>query len=250
MGDPALWRHRPATGETDRLPLDETPGFVVLTPDPATVVAGLRSGLARLHRSTGARTPLAPGPDEPGNRLNGGRVGPDGALYFGTMNEAEAAPTGTFYRWDGSSLEQFGGRMPVANGPVWSPDGRVLYTVDTGAGVIRRHAGWTAPPEDLIRFEPGWGKPDGLAVDAQGYLWACHYGGSRITRCAPDGTLDRIVPMPTALVTHCTFGGPDLTTLYVTTGLRDRDPTIDPMAGHLFTLETGIRGVPARIFTL
>jgi sugar lactone lactonase YvrE len=56
--------------------------------------------------------------------------------------------------------------------------------------------------------------------------------------------------MPTALVTHCTFGGPDLTTLYVTTGLRDRDPTIDPMAGHLFTLETGIRGVPARIFTL
>ena len=67
---------------------------------------------------------------------------------------------------------------------------------------------------------------------------------------ALHGALDRIMPMPTALVTHCTFGGPDLTTLYVTTGSRDRDPTIDPMAGHLFMLETGIRGLPARIFAL
>ncbi len=110
--------------------------------------------------------------------------------------------------------------------------------------------GEIGPAEPLIRFEDGWGKPDGLTLDAEGHLWICHYGASRITRFRPDGSIERVLPIPTALVTKCAFGGPDLTTLYVTTCQRGRDPAIDPMAGHLFRVETPFKGLPARLYEL
>ena len=78
----------------------------------------------------------------------------------------------------------------------------------------------------------------------------CHYGAGRITRFAPDGGVEYVVPMPTPLVTKCAFGGDDLTTLYVTTCLRGRDPTIEPMAGHLYQVETDFRGIPANLWKL
>ena len=102
----------------------------------------------------------------------------------------------------------------------------------------------------LIRFEEGWGKPDGLTLDAEDHLWICHYGAGRITRFDPDGLVVYVVPMPTPLVTKCAFGGDDLSTLYVTTCLRGRDPTLEPMAGHLYKVETGFRGFPANLLAL
>lgn len=249
---PAVWRHRPETGETHRLELDEKIGFALLTPDPDVVIAGFRSGVERLHLVGGQREPLvSPDPHPSRNRLNSGHVGPDGALYFGTMDDAESEPTGSFHRWDGIRLTSFGGLAVVTNGPVASPDGRLLYTTDTGSGVIRVHDlrdGEVGEPRPLIRFEDGWGKPDGITLDADGHLWICHYNGSRITRFSPDGAVERVLPVPTALVTKCGFGGPDLSTLYITTCLRGRDPTVDPMAGHLFAVETGFRGLTANTF--
>ena len=249
--DPALWRHRPGAGEPQRLALGEPPGFVALTQDPGTVLAGFRSGLARLRVADGhCERVLVPEPDRPGNRLNGGHAGPDGALYFGSMDEAESQPTGTFHRWDGRDHTCFGGSMPVTNGPAAAPDGRTLYTVDTAAGTVRAHAlaqGRVGDARTVVRFEPGWGKPYGLTVDAEGCLWVCHYGASRITRFTPDGEAVLVVPVPTALVTHCTFMGPDLSTLAITTARRDRDPGLDPMAGHLFAVDLGIRGQPSHV---
>ena len=194
---------------------------------------------------------LVPEPDRPGNRINDGHVGPDGVLYFGTMDDAEAAPTGAFWTYDGAHLLCLEGGIAITNGPALSPDGRTLYSTDTKGRVVRAHrieAGRIGPAAPLIRFEPGWGNPDGLAVDAEGHLWVCHWGAGRISRFAPDGTLAHILPVPAAQVTKCAFGGADLTTLYITTAAAGRDPAEDPLAGHLFAVETGIRGLPAHIF--
>ncbi|WP_232630091.1 SMP-30/gluconolactonase/LRE family protein [Methylobacterium sp. Leaf118] len=252
--DPAIWRHWTETGTTERLALDETLSFAVLTPDPAVVVAGFRSGVAALNLADGSRRPIVRPEGEPaGNRLNSGQVGPDGRLYFGSMDDAEEAETGRYHRFDGRGLQSFGGGAAVTNGPVPSPDGRRLYTLDTAQGIVRVHGldgDRIGAPETVLRFEAGWGKPDGLTLDAEDHLWICHYGASRITRFRPDGTVERVVPVPTALVTKCAFGGPDLSTLYVTTCRRGRDPQIDPMAGHLFRIETPFRGLPARLYTL
>jgi sugar lactone lactonase YvrE len=178
-------------------------------------------------------------------------VGPDGTLYFGTMDDDEKEPTGAFWRYSGGQLDRFHGDFVVSNGPVVSHDGRTIYTTDTKGGVIYAHDlkdGVPGEPRRFIRFEEGWGHPDGMAVDAEGHLWVCHWGGSRVSRFSPEGAIERIVPVPTAQVTKCAFGGPDMTTLYITTAAIGRDPHIDPMAGQVFVVETGIRGLPANIF--
>jgi sugar lactone lactonase YvrE len=101
-----------------------------------------------------------------------------------------------------------------------------------------------------VQFEPGWGHPDGMTIDAEGHLWVCHFGGARVTRFTPDGTAVLVVPIPTGQVTKAAFGGPDLATLYITTAAIGRDREIDLMAGDLLAIEPGIRGLPAAICTM
>jgi len=248
----AIWRHQPETGLRERLEVPERVGFVALTEDHDIVVAGFKSGLARVHLFGGQTQPIvAPEPDKPDNRINDGVVGPDGSLYFGTMHGEGAEATGAFYRYDGGSLSRFHGDMPVTNGPAVSPDGQTLYTVDTRARFIFAHVltdGVPGEAQRFARFEEGWGNPDGLAVDAQGHLWVCHWGGSRITRFAPDGSVERVVPIPTAQVTKCAFGGPDMTTLFVTTAARGRDRASEPHAGHVFAVETDVKGQRSHVY--
>jgi sugar lactone lactonase YvrE len=232
--------------------MPERIGFVALTPDPEILIAGFKSGLARLPLDGRPVEPLvSPEPGLPGNRINDGQASPDGTLYFGTMNDEERSPTGTFWRWTGKELTSFHGPFIVTNGPAVGRDGQSLYTSDTTGGIIYVHAlqdGVPGKGRPFIRFEDGWGYPDGMAVDAEGHLWVCHWGGSRITRFDPGGAVERILPVPTSQVTKCAFGGPSLTTLYITTAAIGHDPTIDPMAGHLFQVETGIRGLPSSLF--
>ena len=169
------------------------------------------------------------------------------------MDDAEREASGSYHRWNGTRLETFGGLAAVTNGPVVTSDGRGLYTLDTANGLIRHHeirGDGIGEPRILIRFEEGWGNPDGLTLDAEGHLWICHYGAGRITRFTPEGEIERIVPVPTPLVTKCAFGGPDLSTLYITTCLRGRDPTLEPMAGHLYQVEAGVRGFAANLLDL
>jgi len=249
---PGIWRYHPQTQRHSRIDAPERVGFVALTPEPEVVVAGFKSGLVRFDLRDGSAEPIvSPEPDNPANRINDGHVGPDGALYFGTMHDDEEHPTGSFWRWDGRELTRFHEGFVVTNGPAISPDGRTLYATDTMGGTVYALSldrGRLGEPRRFIQFDQGWGHPDGMAVDAEGHLWVCHWGGSRISRFAPDGTIERILPVPTAQVTKCAFAGPELSTLYITTAAIGHDPHIDPMAGHLFVVETSIRGMRANIF--
>ena len=250
--NPGIWHYHPGTGKHVRVDVPERIGFVALTPDADIVVAGFKSGLKRVHLFGGETQDIAaPEPERPGNRINDGVVGPDGTLWFGTMDDDQKEPSGAFWRWDGQELTRFHEGIVVTNGPAVSADGRILYVTDTQGSTIYVHElddGRPGESRPFIRFEEGWGHPDGMAVDAEEHLWVCHWGGSRISRFAPDGTLERVLPVPTAQVTKCAFGGPDFTTLYITTAGINRDPVIDPMAGHLFVVETGIRGLAANVF--
>jgi sugar lactone lactonase YvrE len=250
--DPAVWTLDPASGRHARRAVRERVGFVALTDDPDRVVAGFKSGLKRLSLKDGTTEDIAaPEPNRPGNRLNDGHAGPDGSLYFGTMDDGEKEPTGAFYRWDGRALAPFQDGIVITNGPAISADGQYLYATDTKAGTVFRHVLDDGVPGERQRFAhltPDVGHPDGMAVDAQDHVWVCHWGAGRITRFAPDGSVERIVEIPAAQVTKCAFGGPDLATLYVTTAAIGRDRAEDPLAGHVFAVDTGgIRGLPANI---
>ena len=141
----------------------------------------------------------------------------------------------------------------IPNTVCWSPDRRHFYFGDTLKNEIRVYdydiaTGEIGPGRPFFAgFERGL--PDGSAMDGEGYLWNCRYGGGCVVRVAPDGSIDRVIDIPAGNVTTCTFGGPELTTLYVTTAAADRAPD-DRLAGSLFAIETGIRGMAENAFSL
>src|SRR5260370_22067566 len=79
----------------------------------------------------------------------------------------------------------------------------------------------------FVTLASGDGVPDGLCVDADGFIWVALWGGSAVRRYRPDGTLDREVGLPVTQVTSCAFGGPDLDQLFITSaagGLTESEP--------------------------
>lgn len=251
-----LWRWRPGE-EANAIDVGEPVGFALLTPDPDCFVLGLKSGLACL-RVRGTPPEVAGGrperllrvrPDDPEIRLNDGCAGPDGSVYFGTMDDGETAPRGGFHRWSATGLQDFGDAAVVTNGPAVDGPRRLLYCSDTSRRQVYRHRlgpdGTPGAREPFLTFGEGWEHPDGMALDEEGCVWIAHWGGSRVTRFSPDGEALLEVAVPTAQVTKVAFGGPNLTSMYITTAAVGRDREIDPMAGHVFAVETGVRGQPA-----
>ena len=141
----------------------------------------------------------------------------------------------------------------IANTLAWTRDGSVL-TADTLANTIYESNYDTEGLHTRRVFASGLprGFPDGSTLDAEGYLWNCRVaGGSCLARYAPDGTLDRLAELPCAWPTSCTFGGPDLATLYVTSARFTLTPEhleAHPDEGALFALSPGVKGLPSNLF--
>ena len=138
--------------------------------------------------------------------------------------------------------------MTISNGLQWREDGLVAFYNDTTTHRISRYAfdgeaGTLAERTTLVDIPEGTGNPDGLAIDAEGGLWCALFGGSAVHRYDQDGRLTEVVELPVRDVTSCTFGGPDLSTLFITTS-RDGwgDAHAEPEAGAVFAVETGVRG--------
>jgi sugar lactone lactonase YvrE len=193
-------------------------------------------------------------------RLNDARADARGRLWVGSMrnnvnpdgSEGEAGGTdGKLYRIDpngGVSVHR--DRIGISNTVAWSPDNRRFYFADSLANIVWAYdydaARGTIANEQA--FLPGFecGIPDGSAVDAQGYLWNCRWGGGCIVRVAPSGEIDRLIEMPVKNVTTCTFGGAHMKTLYVTTALGGAPG--DRLAGGLFAIQSEIPGMPEHRF--
>jgi sugar lactone lactonase YvrE len=144
----------------------------------------------------------------------------------------------------------------LSNGLDWSPDDRLMYYTDSPRRLIWVYdydpdRGAVANERVFARIPRDAGVPDGLCVDAKGFVWSAHWGGWRITRYAPDGRIDRVLEMPVPQPSSCTFGGPDLATLYVTSaaiGMTEADFAKAPQGGGLFAVEVGVRGQPVSRF--
>ena len=87
-----------------------------------------------------------------------------------------------------------------------------------------------------------------MTVDKEGGVWVALYEGGAVRRYTPDGVLDEVVEVPARKVTACTFGGPQLDQLFITTSREGLEPGADPLAGSLFRAVVGVRGLPVREF--
>lgn len=223
-------------------------GWVAATTQGFAFVDVLRGGLELIERL--AREPG-------GNRLNDGHCDAEGRFYAGTMDDACLSPTGALYRLDpDGSVTKLDEGYVVTNGPAFSLDGRTLYHNDTTRGLVYAFerdpsTGNLGPRRVFTRFPGGHGLPDGMTVDAEGFLWIAHWNGWRVTRWDPDGALERTLELPVANVTSLAFGGPELDRLFVTTareGLSAEALRAQPLAGGLFELDPGVRGLPPHEF--
>ncbi|MFI8187664.1 SMP-30/gluconolactonase/LRE family protein [Streptomyces sp. NPDC085946] len=187
----------------------------------------------------------------PGRRANDAAVAPDGALWAGTMRYDEAPGGGTLSRITGDgTVEPVLGDVTVSNGTGWSPDGRLMYYIDTPTrriDVFDHADGRVSDRRTLARVEDGAGFPDGLTVDADGCVWVALWDGAALRRYTPDGVLDRVIELPVPRVTACAFGGPDLTDLYVTTARVGLDAP-HPLAGSLLVVPGAGKGLAQPAF--
>jgi sugar lactone lactonase YvrE len=189
--------------------------------------------------------------DDPSVRLNDGSCDAAGRLFAGTMAFSGAAGAGALYRLDPSlGLEVAVAPVTVSNGIDWSPDAARMYYIDSASGGIDVFdydlaSGMPTKRRRLVSLGKGDGIPDGLTVDMEGHVWVAFWGGWCVRRYDPEGLLDRVVRLPTAAVTACSFGGPGLTDLYVTTaseGLTTAEREEQPLAGALFRVSTEVQG--------
>jgi sugar lactone lactonase YvrE len=201
---------------------------------------------------------IAEVPVRDGLRFNDAGVDPAGRVWVGSMHTAESEPLAELYRLDaGGTLTTVVKGVTVSNGLGWSPDGGLMYYVDSPLRRIEMFDYDPATGEafqrrtfaDLSGFD---GVPDGLTVDADGYVWVAVWGGGVLRRFAPDGTQDAVVPMPVSQPTSMAFGGPGLADLFVTSssiGLSEAELAAQPLApAHPWpsrpALDHGLRSHP------
>lgn len=244
---PCVIRFDPTTGVTRRIPMPEPCGSLAVCRSGALLVAQ-RTSLVRLEPDSGAITPFATMPDEPAhNRLNDGKVGPDGCFWIGSMDDRpEKQATGILWRVtpDGNAQRRRDG-LVVSNGLAWSPDGRSIWHSDSRRAVLDRAdfdpaTGDTGPWQRVLHLDDAIGRPDGAACDAQGNYWSAGVSAGCINVIAPDGAILRKIPFPVPAPTMPCFAGPELATLFVTSLRAGKDAAtlaLHPTLGGLFRAE-------------
>jgi sugar lactone lactonase YvrE len=196
-----------------------------------------------------------PEPERPGNRFNDGKCDRQGRMWGGTMGDVDwDSPVGNLYRLDpGGAITRMESDVCCSNGLGWSPDSKTMYFTesfkhfrilaydfDAETGNISNRRVFVQLPKDTPAF------PDGLTVDAEGYVWSAQPMYGRLARYSPDGRIDRVIELPVSRGTSMMFGGPDLDILYVTTmrlTLSDEQLAEEPLAGSLLSLRPGVKGI-------
>ena len=191
------------------------------------------------------------------------------------MNDAVADPEGRFFAGsnfydpereyelgklirvdtDGSTcVVDEGFHLP--NGLAFSPDESILYFTDSAARRIYaydydRRTGGLRNRRVAVQTPDDEGLPDGLTVDAEGFLWSAQWYGSCVVRYDPEGKMERRINFPAKQISSVAFGGNDLTDVFVTSAGKTWPSPLMPkwydaasgnFGGQLFLVNPGIQG--------
>ncbi len=249
-----IWRLDPSSGNTRSWSTDEMVACIALT-ETGNLIAGMETGIFHLTlgdgRDAAARLLASPAELGAGMRFNDGRCDRQGRFWSGTMllDMAAGSPVGQLYRYDADGLSApVVSGLIVQNGLAWSPDGRTMYLSD--AHVSRRliwafdydtERGIPGAQRLLVDMKNHPGRPDGAAVDVDGCYWICANDGACVLRFTPEGKLDRSITLPMKKPSMCSFGGPGLDTLLITS-IGAGAGHDDEWAGAVLMLRPGVCG--------
>ena len=243
----------PATGADRALDVGQPVGAVVPTDDGRLALA-VRDGFALLDPDRAEVELIVEVERELiGNRMNDGKSDPAGRFWAGTMAVDMGAGAGGLYRLDAErNVELMVPGVSVSNGLGWSPDGRLMYYIDSPQGRVDvfdfdATSGAIANRRPFAQVKGG--DPDGMAVDAGGGLWVAIWGAGKVLHFLPDATISDEIELPASRVTSCCFGGPELRDLYITSawqGMTADQRAREPLAGGIFRSRPGVQGQPTR----
>ena len=185
------------------------------------------------------------------SRMNDGRCDPAGRFWAGTMDWDHAPHAGSLYRLEQTDGELRAARvlddLTITNGMDWSPNGAIMYFVDSAKQSIDMFdfdpaSGSLANRRVFVSIPAREGLPDGLVVDVDGYVWVALFGAGTIRRYGPSGRIDLEIRVPVSLVTSAAFGGPESADLYITSARHRLDAAqlaSEPYAGGVFVCRPG-----------
>ena len=248
-----IFRYEPATGRHELCDEGEVVGGFTIQADGALLLF-MAKGAVKIWRAGALTTVVDEIPDERASRFNDVIADPAGRVFCGTMTSPEHA--GRLYRLDTDArLTKVVDGVGTSNGMGFTPDRKQMYYTDTRKREIYlfdydRATGAISRQRLFVKVPEGEGGPDGMTVDADGYVWSARWGGSCLVRYTPEGVEERRIAFPAKKVSSVVFGGDDYADMYVTTAGGDHKDTEGAGAGALFRLRLGIRGVaefPSRI---
>jgi sugar lactone lactonase YvrE len=247
----------PAESRSRRIEVGEHVGCLALTARPDTLVGALRSGWYWIDVETGAKQLIAASPAGPGCRFNDGAVDRSGRFWVGTLEDGETNPVGELYLLAPDlSYRPMDRGFLCSNGITWSTDRRWLFFVDSRNNAIYRYRfddemgrlgdrGLFVDTTDLP------GIPDGIEIDSEDTLWCAFWDGAQVVGFDRNGQARETIAVPAIRPTSLTFGGPDLTTMFITTaafGLSERELAAWPASGAVFEFDRPTPGLPANAF--
>jgi len=246
-----------ASGRVRTIPVGEMIGSIAPTRS-GDLVAAVATGFVLVDLGTGrVRRLAALERTDPTIRMNDGKADPWGRFWAGTMGIDKRPDAGALYCLEPDlRLSVALDPVTISNGLDWSADRRSMFYVDTptqrvdrfeleadGLGLFNRRTFATQALAD--------GSPDGLTLDTAGGLWLALWGGFAVTGYGPSGEVEARIALPASHVTSCTFGGPDLGDLYITTAfaeLTEAERAAQPLAGRAFRCRPGVLGLKANRF--
>lgn len=236
-----------ADDRVDGWEMPDVIGWTIEREDAPGLIAGIGRRFTRLTLDPlTIETIAAPEEEREGNRFNDAKADAAGRIWAGSMPFTCDRPSGSFYRLDPDlSVTRVDTDYTIANGPAIPASGDFLLHTDTAEATIYRYRiaddGSLHDRAPFIIFDEAWGSPDGMTFDADGGLWVACWGGGCVRRFTPDGAFDRRIDLPASQITSCTFAGPDLDRMFVTSA---SDGVDEPEAGCLFEVDPGCRGLP------
>lgn len=227
-------------------------GGAVPVGEPARLLIAGADGLVEHDLRTGGQRlvqhPLA-GVEQ--TQYNDAKSDREGRVWLTTSHTEETEPRGGLFRLEQDGAVQVDGGFVVGNGPAFSPSGETMYlsdslahrvlayTVEPGGDVHGRHTFVSIAPPAM---------PDGLTVDAQGFVWVALWAGAAVHRYSPEGQLDAVIRLPARHATSVAFGNADLRTLFITTATEGLGPTETSAAdGALLAVTTTVAGIPEAV---
>ena len=254
---PAIIVTDPQTGVFQSHPLPELTG-VIVTRRNGGLLAAMQTGIKTIDRSTGVIHPFAaPEASKPGNRFNDGKCDRKGRFWVGSLAIDTTPGHGALYRVDpDGQCTMMESGFHVSNGLGWSPDNKTFYFTDSGVRRIYAfdfdfEAGHISNRRLFVEVPDTSGIPNGLTVDADGFVWSALWDGWCVTRYDPQGRIDRVVNLPVPRPTSCAFGGEGLQTLFITSArirLSVQQLAEAPLSGSVFALQPGAAGIPETPF--